>query len=142
MKTLIVILIIASLLQTTILPINLVLIILICRAYLKAEATNLYLAFIFGLLMSHLEITPLGLQAIVYLLIVQITQTFAKSRLAGNWLLIVPISLVFLSLNQLAISMQLSLKVVLESLISLPVFYLIRLWEERFIVQKGIKLKI
>lgn len=141
MKTLIVILIIVSFLQTAILPINLMLIILICRAYLKVEPTNLYLAFAFGLLVSHLELTPFGLPAIVYLLIVQITQTFAKSRLAGNWLLIVPISLVFLSLNQLD-SSPFSPKVVLESLLSLPVFYLIRMWEERFMPQKGIKLRV
>lgn len=142
MKTLIVILIIASFVQSTILPIDLVLIILICRSYVKSDQTNLFLAFGFGLLVSHLELTPFGLPAIIYLLIVQITQTFAKSRLAGNWLLIIPISLVFLSLNQLTISMQLSTKVIIESLLALPIFYIVRLWEERFILQKEIKLKV
>lgn len=136
MKTLIIILIIASLLQTTILPINLVLIILICRAYLKAEPANLYLAFAFGLLISYLDLKPIGVQSIVYLTSVLLIQVLSKSRLAGHWLLITPISLIFLSLNQL------STKVIWESLFSLPIFYLIRWWEERFIAQKDIKLRL
>jgi len=33
-------------------------------------------------------------------------------------------------------------KIFLESLLSLPIFYLLRLWEERFTVRKEIKLKV
>ncbi len=33
------------------------------------------------------------------------------------------------------------LKLLLEAFLSLPVLYIVRLWEERFVVQKGIKLK-
>lgn len=138
MKTLIVLLIIAALLQTTILPVNLVLIILICRVYLKTDRANLYLAFAFGLLISFLDLKPLGLQSIIYLTSSLLIQVLSKSRLAGNWLLIVPISLVFLSLNQLSVSA----KVMWESLLSLPIFYLIRWWEDYFTVQKEIKLRV
>ncbi len=146
MKTLIIILIAAAFLQTTILPIELCLLILICRAYIKSGKENLYLAFAFGLLVSHLNTASLGLQSMVYLAIVLMTESLPKLRLAGNPLLIVPISLVFLFLNQIFFSMinHQSLEVsniIFASLLSLPILYLIRFWEERFIVQREIKLR-
>jgi len=147
MKTLIIILIIASFLQTTILPVDLVLLVLICRAYIKSEKANLYLGFGFGLLVSHLNLTPLGLQSLVYLALVAATESLSRLRLAGNPLLIIPISLVFLSLNQI-INSPISYnlldfpKVIFVSISSLPILYLMRFWEERFIVRKEIKLKI
>lgn len=140
MKTLIIILIIASFLQTTILLIDLVLIILICRAYLKTDKANLYLAFTFGILIAHLNLSNLGVGGLVYLLAVAATQVLSKLRLATNPLLIVPISFVLLSVSQFA-NWDL-LKILISSLLALPIFYVIRLWEERFIVQKEIKLKI
>lgn len=147
MKTLTIILIIASFLQTTILPIDLVLLILVCRAYIRPERVNLYLGFAFGLLNSHLNLTGLGIQSLVYLFSVQATDSVSKLRLAGNPLLVIPVALVFLSLNQLINSLisRSALdfsRVFLASILSLPVLYLVRLWEERFIVRKEIKLKV
>jgi len=71
----------------------------------------------------------------------------SKIRLAGNPLLIVPITLVFLSLNRIINSLLSHTTwefsgVILTAFLSLPTLYLIRFWEERFIVRKGIKLKI
>lgn len=148
MKTLIAILIIAAFVQTTVLPVDLVLIILICRSYIKVDRLNLILGFWLGLLVSFLDLTPLGLQAIIYLFLIQLTQVLSKFPLAGNPLLIIPISLMVLSCNHFFISLvgatstQLFPKVIWESLLSLPVLYLLRLWEERFIVRKEIKLKL
>lgn len=138
MKTLIIILIIVSLFQYTILPINLVLIILICRSYLIPDKTNLFLAFSFGLLDSHLNLTTLGLTSLTYLIVVAIVEGLSKSRLAGNSLLIVPLTFGLLLGSQ---SPELP-KIFLESLISLPVFYLVKSWEERFIVKRDIKLRV
>ena len=147
MKTIIIILVIAAFLQTTILPAELVLLILICRAYIKSDSANLYLGFAFGLLVSHLSLGSLGIQSIIYLFAVQATQVLSRIRLASNPLLIVPVSLVFLSLNQaanLAVShqaLELS-KIFFMSLLSLPILYGLKVWEERFIVREEIKLKI
>jgi len=147
MKTLIIVLTIASFIQTTILPLDLVLLILICRAYLKPIKSNLILSFVFGLIISHLELTPLGIHSIIYLILIQLTESVSKFRLAVNSLLIIPVAFVILSLNQAALSLISHRtiefpKVIFESLLSLPVFYLIRLWEERFIVRREIRLKI
>ncbi len=148
MKTLIVILIIASFIQTTIIPLDLVLIILISRSYLKSGRENLYLAFFFGLLISHLTLTLIGVKSILYLMLVQITQMLSKSRLAGNAWIVVPLAFILLSTNQITNSflqhqtIQIFPKVLIESFLSLPVLYLVRLWEERFITPKDIKLRV
>lgn len=148
MKTLVMILTVAAFLQSTILPVNLVLIILICRSYLKTDKGNLFLAFAFGLLVGHLNLDPLGLQVMMNLLIVLATETLAKSRLAGHPLLIVPGTIGLLSLNALvnsvvtAQSVQAYPQIVWEGLISLPIFYFLRLWEERFTISKEIKLRV
>lgn len=146
MKTLIIVLIIASFLQTTIVPVDLALLILICRSFVTNEKSNLYLAFAFGLLVSHLNLSSLGIQGLIYLGAVSVTQILSKLRLAGNPLLIVPISLVFIFLNQVfnsnILTVWVIVKIILFSFLSLPVFYLVRLWEERFVVRKEIKLRV
>ncbi|MBI2086373.1 hypothetical protein HYT74_03465 [Candidatus Daviesbacteria bacterium] len=147
MKTLIIILILAAFLQTTILPIDLVLLILICRAYVISEKENLYLAFAFGLFTSHLNLISLGLYSLVYLIVVQIVQILSKSNLAGNPLLIMPISLGLITLSKVAESTMTHAAfdfsgVIIATILSLPILYLVRLWEERFVVQKQIKLKV
>lgn len=147
MKTLIVILIIISFVQSTILPIDLVLIILLCRSYIRTDKANLYLAFGFGLLNSHLNLQTFGFQSIIFLILLELTQLLSKSRLAGNPLLIIPISLFGLAFNgffQSLINHQsahILPQIFLESLLSLPILYLVRLWEERFVVAKDIKLR-
>lgn len=148
MKTLVIILTVASFLQSTFLPLNLVLIILIARALIRPQKTNLYLAFGGGLLISHLNLEPLGLQSLIYLILIQLTQVLTKSKVFANPLVIVPLTFILLSLNLLATSiithqaLYFLPNIFWESLIALPVFYLIRLWEERFIVSREIKLKV
>lgn len=148
MKTLVIVLIIASFLQSTILPLNLVLIILIARALIRPEKANLFLAFAMGFLVSHLNLVPLGWQSLTFLSLVKLAQILSKSRVSANPLVIAPLVFVLLSFNQIsnAFALNQSIKllpqVLLESLLSLPIFYLVRLWEERFIVRKEIKLKV
>lgn len=137
MRTLIIVLIIASFLQSTILPLDLVLIILICRAFIRTGKSNLYLAFTFGLLNSHLSLTPAGLQSIIFLIMLQLTQILSKSRLSQNALLIVPICFVAILVNQTVVSTN-----IYGGFLSFPIFYLVRFWEERFVVRKEIRLKI
>lgn len=148
MKTIILILIIASFLQSTIFSLDLVLIILICRSYIRPGRNNLYLAFGFGLFNSQLNLTAFGLQSIIYLFIVAITESLSRSRLAGNPLIIIPLSFFLISFDQIVLSMVVGQSIrifptnLIGSLLSLPILYVVRLWEERFIVRSGIKLKV
>lgn len=148
MKTFIIIVTFAAFLQSTVIELDLVLIILICRSYVKAEKENLYLAFAFGILVSHLNLTYLGVRSILYLILIQITQVLSNSRLAGNLLVIIPLTFLLLLANQTSSyllneqNFEVFPKLFIESVLSLPVLYLTKLWEERFIVRSEIKLKI
>ncbi len=148
MKTLMLILIFVSFIQSTILPVDLVLMILICRSYIRPDKNNLYLAFVFGLIDGLLNLTTMGFQSLIYLILVALTESLSKSRLAGNPLLIVPLSLILLSVNYVSLSLlggqsiQIFPKVIFEAFLSLPILYIVRLWEERFIVRREIKLKM
>lgn len=147
MKTLIVMLAILSFLQSTIIPLDLVLLILICRSFIKTQSSNYYLVFTFGLLNSHLNLTTLGFQSFIYLAVVLIIQILSKSQLANHAFYIIPIVMLGSFFNLQALSVLTNQtprffpQIIFEGLVSLPVFYLLRLWEERFIA-KNVKLKI
>lgn len=148
MKTLIIILIITSFIQSSILPLDLILLVLISRSLLRPDRTNLFLAFGFGLLTSHLNLTPLGFDSLIYLVIVEVLCGLSKSRLSPNFYLIIPISLGSLFLHQQIISLLTHTtfhffpKIFIEGFLSLPIFFLIKIWEERFIVRHEIKLRV
>lgn len=148
MKTLIIILILCAFLQTTILPIDLVLLVLIFRSYLVSDKSNLYLAFFFGLLISHLSGTPLGIQSVVYLLIVEIVRVISRIPALNSIITIIPITFVALTFNSVVLavvngsSIQLWPEILLESIAALPVYLLIKFWEERFVIRPEIKLRI
>lgn len=148
MKTLIVILILLSFLQVTLIPLNLVLIALIFRAYIVSEKENLYLAFFFGVLISFLNSLPLGLHSLIYLGIVQSIHLFKKTYFSGNFLVMLPAIAVLLSLNSILISMfqkssiQLWPIIFQETLLGVPVYFVLKFWEERFSVKPEVKLKV
>lgn len=149
MRLLVAILIIAAFLQTTFLPLNLVLLILILRSYIKVDKQNLILAFGFGILISLLEQNPLGIHSIIYLFLVQLTHLLAKTPISRNLLGVVPLTLVLLTIDHLLTSFAsgqtiqiVPAQLLVESILSLPIYIVLRVWEERFIVKPDIKLKI
>ncbi len=147
MKSLFFILTIAAFLQTTFLPINLVLIIIICRSVAYNETSNYYYAFFAGIILGLLSAHNLGFFGLVFLIIVKLAHIIRKLPITTNifTIIIITFALTYLTalmeLFFLKISLNLQ-KIIIESLISLPVFVLIRIWEERFIVRSDIKLKI
>lgn len=148
MKILITILTILSFLQTTILPVNFVLIILICRTFVRNDKSNFYLGFAFGLLLSHLNIVPLGSLSILYLILVFLAQVLSTSRSINSIFLLLPFGIFALLVDRfvtnflLKISFSFSISLFFSFFIIIPLFFLLKLWEERFIVRKDIKLKM
>lgn len=147
MKTLIAILILSAFLQTTIFPFDLTLIILLLRTLIKPSKSNLYLAFLTGLLVSHLSSAPLGLYSFIYLLLVQLGLILAKSRFSNHMLIIYIEVTAFLVIENLSLSLfvgqsvMLWPKVFVESLLTLPIYIVLRLYEERFVINKEIRLR-
>ncbi len=147
MKLGIAILIFAAFLQTTILPVNLVLLILVLRSFLVNETSNLYLACGFGLLISHLNATPLGIQSMVYLSLIIFTRALGRLPISNNILVVIPLmfcaSLFDSAVNAFIMhaSLQIMPAVLPPTILAIPAYIIIRFWEERFVV-RDIKLKV
>lgn len=148
MKTLIVVLILLSFLQATLIPFDLVLIFLILRAYEISGKENLYLAFGFGLLVSYLENSPLGVYSLIYLGLILTTQFYKKTPISSSLLFGLPLIVMILSINLsltsllFSSSIQLFPRVLYETLIAIPVYFILKNWEERFVLKNEVKLRV
>lgn len=141
------ILISLAFLQTTILPINLVLLVIVLRSFLTSEVENLYLAFGFGLLIAHLNATPLGVQSLIYLTLIIFARSIGRMPLSNNILIVLP--LIFIStiidtfINSILLHQSFQIiQVMFPTILAIPIYIALRFWEERFIVSPQLKLKI
>jgi len=147
MKTLIAILILSALFQVAFIPINLVLLILISRSLITPSKTNLTLAFVSGLILSLLTNQNLGFYALIFVIFTELIGLLRESNLSANPLVIVPVSFGCLAvlgfLEKLFFGVTINFNLIISaSLISLVIYLLVRFWEERFIPNTSIKLKI
>lgn len=147
MIPLIFILVLFSFLQEAFLPYNIVLLILISRAFVITEKENYYLAFIFGLILAYLAGYPLGSLSIIYLIIIFIIHIFRKFQFVTHPLIMIPVAFVALLADQFARSLMLGSnidlgKIPVQVILVIPIYFAVLLWEERFIVRKDIKLKV
>lgn len=147
MKILISILLLLSFIQSTMIQLDLVFIVLTLRSFIRVQKVNLFLAFGFGLLLSHLSNTPFGIYSLVYLILVEVSHLFSKSPFSQQIVSVVALVsllyLVRLTLLSLALggSIQLWPESAMAGLISLPFYFIVRFWEERFVV-RDIKLRV
>lgn len=148
MKTLIAVLILLSLLQTTLVPFDLVLIFLIVHSYISSGKENLYLGFAFGLLISYLSNLSLGTNSLLYLFLIQMTYFYKKLSLSNNIFFSLPLIIGAVSLNSFFIStilhasFNLYPKVLQETAVAVPFYFILKFWEERFTVKQEVKLRV
>lgn len=148
MRAFIFVLILASFIQAAILPINLVLLLIVIRSYIKVEKENLFLAFSFGLLVSFLQHSPLGLYSLLYLVLVEITHLFSRVPISRNFFTIIPMLIIILVLNDVlsllieGLSIHIYPQILIEGILILPIYIVLRLWEERFVVRREVRLKV
>lgn len=134
-------------LKGAILPFDFVLMILVARSFIVAEKSNYYLAFFFGLLGSVLLGYPLGLLSLIYLISVQVSHIIKTTHLAAYWIVILPLTFFCLFIEQLILKLlnisNFNLTfIIIPTILILPIYFIVRFWEERFIVTKEIKLKM
>ena len=147
MKTQIVILILASLVQVVFLPIDLVVLLLISQALIKNEKSNLWLAFFIGLFVAHLQQLPLGILSLIYIFEIELVQILRKMPLSGIFISFIIIFFV-LFINSLVYSIIFSPTLILwpklfiEMILSIPTYIIMSFWQDRFIAKKDIKLKV
>lgn len=147
MKLFILFLVLACFLQTTLIPINLCLIFLISRAFVVDEKENYFLAFFGGILLGLLFPVNLGFYAVIFLVIIKLVSVIRQSGFASNIIIILPLSLLLFTANSflqgqfLGQTINYSL-ILIETGIMLPIYVLVKLWEERFIVKPHLKLRM
>lgn len=132
--------------QSSLVDLDLVAAFLIARSFTSYGESNMYLAFGFGLLTSLLTGGILGQSSLVYLVFVLITQFIKVLPVHANWLTILPLSLGLFFLQQIFIyliyQVSIDLKTVLiHSLLVLPIYVLLKFWEERFVAKEELKIK-
>src|SRR5256885_1337250 len=93
MKFFILLLIIASFLQASFIPVNLVLLLLISRAFIIEDKSNYYLAFFAGLFLGIVSIYNIGLWPLIFLLLVKVINLSKKLPLSKNILSLIILSL-------------------------------------------------
>lgn len=147
MRGLIIILVFACLIQSTFLPINLVLMILIIRSFIVDAKSNFYLAFIFGLVISLLQGQMMGFISLINLFSVSLVTVLKRSQIVQNLITLMLAGVALLTIDNIIQSLiaQASLDfklAIYQTIILIPMYLLVRFLEERFVVQKEIKLRL
>lgn len=133
--------------QTSFLDINLCLMLIIARSFVVDRPSSYIVAFGGGLILGLLSGQNLGYFASIFLVTTKLIQIFKRLPISSNFLTVIPVAavilLVFEGFEALVFRQTFNpLKTILESITILPIYALVRFWEERFIVKHEIKLKI
>src|SRR5688500_326665 len=143
----IIILLLISFIQTSFLPIDLILLILIARSFLVTDFKSYYLAFGLGILNGLLMGQLIGSLALVYIIVIKLVFLFKAAAFSSSWLTIIPLTLILSVLNQLArlilFKSNFNFSIVLiEVGLIVPIYFLIQIWEDRFTSFKDTRLKL
>ena len=147
MKTLLLIITLFAFLQSAFLGVNLVLVVLIARSLILDDRDNLYLAFFGGLILSFLTQVNLGYYPLVFMLVMVVSGAIKKLPVSFNALTVFVSGALLITLVALINSYFIDEFLVLyphviELLLVVPVYFLVKLWEERFIVKSHTKLRM
>lgn len=142
MKTIVAILIFLAFFQASVLPLNFGLILILTRAFLRQDRANLILALIFGLLLSHLEHLSLGIESLVFVISVELIYFWSRTPLSRNALTVLPVVGLIILAVDLFSARQIWPGILPELILILPIYLIVRFWEERFIAPKEIKLRV
>ena len=146
MKLFLFILLLAAFLQTSFVPLNLCLLILISRSYAIHQRNNYYLAFFAGILIGLLNTANLGVWPIIFTAVVFLCHLIRQLPVMNRNLAVIPLTLVLVlvinGLEQLIFHTPFNWVIaIVSAVVSLPLFFVIKEWEERFIAKPGLKLK-
>jgi hypothetical protein len=147
MRLLIITLLIISFIQSSITTVDIVVVLLVAKAFRNPELTDYWLAFGFGMLISFLAGQILGLMSIYYLIVVFLSHIVARSRLSNNWLIIIPVAFGFFLVKEYADYLvsadSLSWRnVIVQLLLVIPTYIGLLFLDERVIGRSESRLKI
>lgn len=147
MKTFLLLLTFFAFLQSAFLPVNLVLVVLIARGLVTEDRDNLFLAFFTGLILSFLTQVNLGYYPVVFISVVKLAMMLKKLPVSFSLLMIFLSGALLIALtaflNSFFTGQILSLYPhIIEAVLVIPAYFLIKLWEERFIIKSHTKLRV
>ncbi len=147
MKLFIFLVILSAFMQTSFVPLNLCLILIISRSYALPTKSNYYLALFGGLLVGLLSVYNLGFYPLIFLSAVFCIQIIRGLPFTNHFFTVIPVSFLILSITLWSENFFLNIPVnywsgLIGSLLCLPIFLVIRQFEDSFVVKKGIKLKV
>lgn len=147
MKLFFIFLLLAVFIQSSFLGINLALVLITARSFASDNKSNFYFAFMAGVLIGVLTSQNIGIWALAFVILVKALQVVKKLPVSANYLTIFPYSLVLILLIDFLTSLNLHFsfqiyKPVIEAVLVVPIFVIIKFWEERFVPTPAIKLKI
>lgn len=147
MKLFIALLIIASFIQSSVLPLDLCLVLIICYTLITNYKSSLIAAFIGGLFLSLLTVQNLGFWPIIFLLVIKLTTLIKKMPFATNfWIFAPAVFLISLGVNFLTMiflgqSIEF-LRIIFNTIAAVPIYFFLKIWEERFVVKQDLRLKL
>jgi hypothetical protein len=133
--------------QTTFLPINLALVLIIARSLLVEDRRNYIIAVIGGVILGLLASQNIGVWALVFLIITKAIFLVKKLPVSAGWIFIFPVSGVIIILASLLEGKLLNqnlntVKIVIEVFMTVPIYILMKYTLERFGATSEIKLKL
>lgn len=138
------ILVLAAFFQTTIIPLNLCLILLINRVYLVDDKNNFNMAFLTGILLSFLNSKTLGIYSVIFLLFIKISQMFKAIPISKVLTFVLSNIVIFVSVaivEKLLFGQSINWgKVSTEIIISCFLYISIKIIEEKVFIKEGIRL--
>lgn len=141
-------LIFAAFLQTSFVPVNMVLVLIVARSLLIDARSNYFLAFSAGILLGVLSAQNIGYWPIILLIAVKVTYLIRKLPFnigLPTFLLALALSLTIQILAEyLFLHHSINwTKPLTEFITGIPIFLFIRFWEDRFMIHtQGVKLKM
>lgn len=147
MKILLLLLILFAFFQSAVSTLNFVLIILIARSLVLESKENLVLAFFGGFMLSFLTQTNLGYWPLLLILVTRLGHLLRKLPVSFNPVMVfiagsIQVLLVLMAGKFFIGSGFEVYPHLYETLLVVPSYYLIRMWEERFVPKSELRLKL
>lgn len=147
MKIFLLLLTIFAFMQSAVSILNFVLIILVARSLVLDHKENLISAFFGGVMLSFLTQTNLGYWPLVLVFVTKLGHLLRRLPVSFNpvMVFIAGALQIFLAIliNKIFFGTGFEIyKHLIEALLVVPVYYLIRLWEERFVPKSELRLKL
>lgn len=147
MKTILLFITLFAFLQSAFLPINLVLVVLIARSLVAEGRDNLFLAFFGGLILGFLTQVNLGYYPIVFVFVVKLAGMLKRMPVSFNFLMILILGAILILFSALIDSLFIKIPFsiyphLIEIVLVIPTYSLVKLWEGRFVAKSHMKLKV